>query len=337
MPHLRSLFAVAAAAAGLAACDALPSSLVDAPPPIDAVDVPTIQVDYGGTYATGGTWDLSRPFGPDGIGGLIADLMIEQIIGLAGVPSSLEGEARTAIAGRIRAPIVSYVNGAVPAEMLATSPTMIALDQILSVVTVDGALTFVPAADPDRCTGTDTIDNVSVVYQATTHVLSMPELSGGAVQITSSISGSATGASTIAIADHDVQLHYGELVAAVAREALGVDVFALGARAWARVSCPAVVDSFTSGAGFTITVAGQTFTVTDAQLESACGSLRTMLADKALGMFRRDAGLRLGGGVRFPGAGELASEPTYDGVVTLFPLVQPQVTLTFSGTRVAGP
>lgn len=333
MPQMRSLFAAAAVTAALAGCDSLPSSLIDAPRPIDGPDVPTIQVDYGGTYETTGTWDLSRPFGPDGLGGVVADLMIDQIISLAGVPSSLEGEARAAIAERVRAPIVAYVNGAIPPGLLASSPTMVALDAILSDVTVEGELTLVPGGDPDRCTGTDVIDNVSVVHEGTTHVLDMPEISGGLVAITSSISGSATGASTIAIADHDVQLHYGELVAAVAREALGVDVFALGAQAYDGVGCPAVVDSFTSGTGFTITVAGQSFSVTDAQLESACESLKTMLEDKALGMFRRDAGLRMGGGIRFPNAGAVASEPSYDGVVTLFPVVQPQVTLTFGGTR----
>ena len=316
-----------------AGCESLPDELVDARR-TDAVDLPTIQYDYTGSYDVGGTWDLSRPFGDDGLGGVVADLMIDRVVTLAGVPSALEGEARAAIAARIRAPIVAYVDGAIPAELLTTSPTMMALDQIFSAVAVEGNLALVAAADPDDCTGTDTVTALAVTHQSVVHDISMTELTGGAVSVAAPFTGTASGAATLTLGQHELQIHFGELVAIVAREALGVDVFALSSQAWAGVSCPAVVDSFTSGAGFSITVAGNTFSVSDATLESGCGALKVMLADHALGMFRRDAGIRLGGAIGLGGTGRtvtsLASEPGYGGVITMFPLVQPAMTSTFS-------
>ena len=50
-------------------------------------------------------------------------------------------------------------------------------------------------------------------------------------------------------------------------------------------------------------------------------------------MFRRDAGIRLGGAIGLEGTGgtvtSLASEPGYGGVITMFPLVQPAMISTF--------
>ena len=89
MPLERPLFALFACTA--VACGGLPTGGDDDDDvTADGGVRPTIQVDYRGTYATNGRWDLSQPFGPDGIGGMVADLMIDQIIGLVGVPSAFE-------------------------------------------------------------------------------------------------------------------------------------------------------------------------------------------------------------------------------------------------------
>jgi hypothetical protein len=322
------------AVCGLGGCEALPDALVDAP--VSRVDAPPVsQVAYSGSYDVTGTWDLSRPFGPDGIGGVVADLMIDRIVMLTGVPSSLEDEARAAIAGRIRAPIVSHVNGLVPAELLASSPTMVALADLLSDVTYEAVMSFAAGSDPDRFTGGEVIDYIAVTHATVEYPIRMGELLDGAVTIEAGYSGAAIGATTLAVGGHALEINYGQLVALAARDALGVDVFALAGQAWDRVSCPALVDSFTAGGGFTITVAGNELSVSDANLEAGCVALETMLADQALGMFRRDAGMTLGGPVRITAgaAPELDSEVGYGGTITLFPVITPQVTSTFSSAR----
>src|SRR5690349_4030892 len=89
--------ATAAAAALAAGCDAeMPGAGDDdgdapdaGPPP-----PPTIQYGYDGTYTLDETLDLSAPFGLDGVGGVIADTLIEQAVELAGVPGPLQDDAR---------------------------------------------------------------------------------------------------------------------------------------------------------------------------------------------------------------------------------------------------
>lgn len=316
----------------VAACESLPDSLVDAP--VSNVDAPpVVQVDYAGTYQVTGTWDLSRPFGPDGIGGVVADLMIDRIVMLAGVPSSLQDEAREAIAARVRAPIVMHVNGLVPEEMIATHPTMVALADLLSDIQFASTMTFAVGGDPDRFTGREVITAVAVQRGDVIYPVRMGELLDGAVTVEAAFAGRATGAARLAVDVHPIEIHYGQLVALAARDALGVDVAALAAQAWGDVMCPGVVDSFTAGGGFMITVAGQEFSVSNASLVGGCDTVKAMLEDHVLGMFRRDAGMSLGGPVAVTAGSPptIASEAGYGGSITLFPVFAPMVTASFSG------
>lgn len=320
----------------LGACEALPDDLPDrlTDAPVSTVDAPPVsQVAYGGTYDVSGTWDLSRPFGPDGIGGVVAELMIERIVMLAGVPSALEGEARTLLAGQIREPIVSYVNGIVPTEMLATSPTMVALEDLLDDVQFEASMTFAAGGDPDRFTGGEIVRAIAVQRGEVIHPIRMGELLDGAVTVEADYAGRATGATTLTVEPHALEIRYGQLVALAARDALGVDVVAMAEQAWAQVQCPAIVTSFAGAGGYTITVASQDFTVSNANLVSGCDALKAMAEEYALGMFRRDAGMTLGGPIAVTDGDpvRIGSEAGYGGTITLFPVFTPLVTASFSG------
>lgn len=312
----------------------------DAP---DASTGPTVGQAYGGSYGMDGTWDLSQPFGPDGLGGLVADLLIEEILGLASVPSTLEDEARDAIAGAIRQPIVDEVNGAIPPALAGSSPELMALDRILSAVEVDGTLALVAGADPDVFTGTDTYSSIAVRDEDVLITISMAELLAdtGAITITGSISGGATAADRISIAQHPLEIRYGTLVAIVAREALGIDAFAVADQAIAAIACADVVDLITDGGtSYDITVGGQGFSVPASSMVTACDALRAELAGRALGMIRPDAGIRLGGPAQLvDGSADgttdsVASQPGYGGAITALGLpVEPQVVASFSASR----
>jgi hypothetical protein len=312
----------------------------DAP---DASTGPTVAQAYSGSYTMDGVWDLSQPFGPDGLGGMVADLLIEEILGLASVPSTLEDEARDAVAGAIRQPIVDHVNGAVPPELDGSSPEMMALDRIFSAVEVDGTLALAAGADPDVFTGTDTVVSILVRDEDVAIGVDMDELLAGtgAVQIAGAIGGGATGPDRLSIGQHPLELRFGTLVAIVAREALGLDAFALADEAMAALGCPGLVDVITDGgASYDITVGGQGFSVPAATLVTACDALRAELAERALGMIRPDAGVRLGGPVRLVDEGGdtntdiVASEPGYGGAITALGLpVEPQISASFSASR----
>jgi hypothetical protein len=323
---------IAAACLGLLACGDLPDEILDGPDA--APQPPIIQVAYGGTYTVAGTWDLSRPLGADGVGGVVADLVIDQIVALAGVPSALEDEARTMVADAIRQPIVDHVNGVVPTELLATDPTMIALAAILADVEHGGTLSLSPGADPDFCSGTDTVTSLRVQHQATAIDVSMTELLDGAVSVAGGFSGSATASDRLTLSAHALELRYGDLIAIVARDALGLDAYALGDQAMQALDCAALIDVVTGGdTSYDLSVGGQDFSVPVTMLTPACADLRADLATDALAMVRPDAGITLGGPVQVTGS-TVTSQPGYGGVITSLPgPVQPQVTATFSGTR----
>ena len=311
----------------------------DAP---DASTGPTIQQSYGGTYTMEGVWDLSQPFGPAGLGGMVADLLIEKIIELASVPSPLEDEARDAIAGAIRQPIVDHVNGVIPSELIGSSPEMMALDRIFSAVEVDGTLALTPGTDPDGFTGTDTYTAIAVRDEDVLITVSMAELleGTGAVTVAGSISGGATGPAGLSIGQHPLELRFGTLITIVARDALGIDADALADQAMTAIDCADVVDLITGGGtSYDITVADQGFSVPASSMVTACDELRAELTERALGMVRPDAGIRLVGPVLLADGGDgttdtVASQPGYGGAITALGLpVEPQVVATFSASR----
>lgn len=309
----------------------------------DASTGPTVAQSYGGTYTMDGLWDLSQPFGPDGLGGMVADLLIEEILGLASVPSTLEDEARDAVAGAIRQPIVDHVNAQVPSELAGSSPEMMALDRIFSAVEVDGTLALVAGSDPDLFTGTDTVTEIVMRDGDTILTVSMDELLAGtgAITIAGSISGSAVASDRISIGQHPLELRLGTLIAIIARDALGIDAFAIADQAMDALACTEVVDVITGGgASYDITVGGQGFSVPASTMVTACDALRAELAERALGMVRPDAGIRLGGPARLVDdavdyvTDTVASDLGYGGAITALGLpVEPQVVASFSASR----
>jgi hypothetical protein len=216
---------------------------------------------------------------------------------------------------------------------------MMALAAIFGNVQAGGTLSLTAGSDPDVASGTETISSLHLEHQTDELDVSMSELLGGAVSVAAGFGGIATGPTSMSFSQHEFELRFGVLVQIAARELLGIDANALGQQAMDAVDCAEIVDLVTGGeASYSITVGGQGFSVTAAQLTTACGDLRTELTDEALGMIRPDAGLRLGGPVGFSGSGTasgVASSAGYGGAITAlsFGPVEPQVTSTLSATR----
>lgn len=282
---------------------------------------------FEGTYAVASTWDLSQPFGGDGLAGALADQMIEQVVALAGVPSQLEDDAIALVAGEVRAPLVAYIDARLPEELVPGGPTMTALDAILSNVAAEGTFVLAPA------TGTETVTGIAVTHAGARIEIAMSELLDGAVSVAGDFAIDVTGAATLALGDHALEIRAGALVAIAAREALGVDAYALADEAMAALSCAALVDEITTADTYGISVGGQSFEVTAASLEGGCDDLRAELADDALGLVRPDAGITLGGPARVAGSA-VVSEAGYGGVITAAPgPLAPAVIASFTATK----
>jgi len=305
------------------------------PPP------PPVALEYRGTYALAEVWDLSRPFGPDGIGGAIADALIAQAVELAGVPAPLEDEATDLVAAAVRQPIIDQVDGVVPEDVASGSPTLAALDAIFSAVDVGGTLALQPSGSTG-VGGIETITAIAVHHEGATLAISMTELlaDSGAVTIAGDFDGTFSAPGALAIGSHPLELRYGRLVAMVARDALGIDVDAIADAAAAALDCAAIVDRFTTADAYTIEVQGQGFTVPTSALETACAALEAELADAALGLVRYDAGVTLGGPAHLADttgdgiADSVTSDAGYGGVITAVPgPIVPQISAWFRANR----
>jgi hypothetical protein len=306
------------------------------PPP------PMLGLGYDGTYTLAETWDLSQPFGPDGVGGVVADIMIEQVVSLAGVPSPLEDEARDLVAEAVRQPIIDYVDSVVPEDVGSDSATLATLKAIFDDVDAGGTISFTASAsNANVFTGTHTITSIAVTHEQTYQV-SMPELlaDSGAVSVAGDFSGSGTGATTMSIGSHPLELRYGKLVEIVARDVLQIDTAALGQQAADALDCAQIVDRITTGDSYEITVQGQGFDVAATALETACAAGVAEIREAALGLVRDDAGIRLGGPASLADpsgdgvADAVASGAGYGGAITSLPLpFEPSVIGSFTAQR----
>jgi hypothetical protein len=303
---------------------------------------PTIQLAYDGTYTLAETWDLSQPFGPDGVGGVVADIMIEQAVSLAGVPSPLEDEARDLVADAVRQPIIDYVDGVVPDDVGSDSQTLATLKAILDDVDVGGTLALQASGDPDVFSGTHTITSIAVAHEATEYQVQMAELlaESGAVTVAGSFTGGATGATSISLGSHPLELRYGTLVEIVARDVLQIDTAALAQQAADALDCAQIVDRITTADTYEITIQGQGFSVPATALETACAAGVAEIREAALGLVRDDAGIRLGGPALLTDssgdgvADVVASGAGYGGAITALPLpFEPAVIASFTAQR----
>ena len=294
-------------------------------------------------YQTAGTWDLGSSLTADGVGGLVADIVVYQIVSAAGVPSALEEDARDAVAELIREPIRARVAAALPAELLPESGLMGDLNAILASVQVTTLLSlFQSPTDANALFGTEVIETMSISRGGSIALLSLPDLleGSGAIEIAADLAVEVTGPSAVEISRHELQIRLGRLIEMAVEEfALVADLGALSQQAAAAVDCPALLDAITGGADtFDIEVAGQSFSVTLEQLDDACQEVHAQIESQVLGLFRIDTGVIVGGGV---GLGDsdaddrvdrLTSDAGYGGELTNLPV---PVAVPFSATMSA--
>src|SRR4030095_14393620 len=70
-------------------------------------------LSWAGVYDADGVWDLSGPITAQRtLGDVVADLLIEQIVSRAGVPSALQSEAQSAVRSLVGGTIKAAVDGA---------------------------------------------------------------------------------------------------------------------------------------------------------------------------------------------------------------------------------
>lgn len=291
-----------------------------------------IQVD--GTYISTAVWDLSAPFGRNGIGGAFADLLIEEAVGVA-VPGLIEDEAIELTSALIRSPIRNLVEARLHEDLKADGPVLLGLRDTLRAVQVETTIKL-----DDDIEGTEQVTKLTFSTSADPYVLSAADLPPG-VSVAADLKGDREARDRIELEPYDLQLRYGDLIFILVGEILNKDVSALRAGANAAVPCDMVVQEITDGdGGFEFSVASKSFTISAGALQTACDVVKSELAQYALGLIRLDSGVQLGGSITLLDSDQdlqadtLSSDQEYQGRITLLPgPFEPQFAVNFVAQR----
>lgn len=312
-------------------------------PDVDAPDAgpPPPVVDYDGTYAADGTWDLSGPFSDeDGVGGAVADLVIREAVARSGVPSSLEDEAASKLSGVAREPIADFVNDMLPATLAPGGQLLADLGRVLA--SADVASSFSISSAGSSVTGNETVASIGLVNGTDTLVLTPADLlpGGGAPEIRASVSGRRTSGGFVR--DPAVyQIYVGAIVERVVEDLLGADLELSSQAIVDAIDCQPLVDAVTGGgSSISITVGGMTVSISASDLLGACDQVALAAADKALGVLSRDTPITLGGSINVTDldgdeiADRMSAGSGYGGSVAIVdPIFDPRVTASFTATR----
>ncbi len=80
------------------------------------------EAPWVGEYSATGTWDVSGPLkGGCTVGDAVADLLVEKIVGLSGVPSALQGKAEELTSKAVRKHVKDVVDKHVPRSFSRTA------------------------------------------------------------------------------------------------------------------------------------------------------------------------------------------------------------------------
>jgi hypothetical protein len=302
--------------------------------PPDEPPAPEV-VEVAGTYHSLSQWNLSSAITEHpGVGTIVADLVIEQVVSLAGVPSPLEDAAREKVAAVVHEPIREYVDSRVPSILVPESELLTELGAILGDVDVESDIELaVAATDDTRLTGRETL--LSLELRRGERSLRLPvdglAIGNASVPIGANISGDITAGTALSIAPHSFALRFDVLLAHAATELLGVlDAETLGQQVSAALECAQIVEHITGGNdSITIEVGGMTFTAGLEDLLDGCEFVRIEITDYALGLINPDLGIAVGGSANAIDADgdaiaeRLVSGADYSGLITSIPLPTP--------------
>lgn len=292
-------------------------------------------IEIEGTYSTTANWDLSAPFGRDGIGGAFADLLIEETVSTA-VPGLIEAEAIDVASAALRSPIKGVVEQRLPPELREGGEVLIGIRDLLGSVEVETEYVFT-----DDVEGSERVKRFRFMNSSTSFELSESQLPPG-IEVAADIEGGREEADLVELDDYNLEIRFGDFILILVDEVLLRDSVALTNQTKDSIPCQVVVEEITGGDGsFDLRVAGQNISISAGALESACNAVRNALGEYALGLAKLDSGVQLNGQVKLYDddgdnkADRLSSQGPFEGRITLLPgPFEPKFDATFTATRV---
>ncbi len=300
---------------------------------ISVIGCTSDDIRLDGEYVTTGVWDLSAPFGRDGIGGAFADLLIEESVKPV-VPGLLEDEAIDLTSSLIRTPIKGLVESQLPSELKEDGEVLLGLKRLLPQVNVETTMNF---RDDEA---SETVTQLSFTVGDDQLLLSSEQLPPG-VSLAADIEGDRKGRDRMKLEPYNLELRFGELILILVDEALEHDAADLNAQTQNAIACAQIIEAITNADGnFGFEVAGRDFSISSADLRATCDALKETLSQYALGLARLDSGLQLEGQITLLDddqdliADRFSSDTEFEGRITLLPgPFEPKFAPNFMGMR----
>lgn len=293
-----------------------------------------------GTYTTEQTWDLGGPLANGRtVGDAVADLLVEELVAVLGIPSLVEDKAEELLDGAVRPVVKAVVDPNAPPEISPGGFIYQVVGASLAKVKVTSDLTLGKGTLPGSLSGAETFNTFSFDYETKTYEFDAKELSKLGVVVTAEWSGKGKDGDVLDVDQHAVEIEFGQLVQKIADLAVtAVDQNLLKGEVKAAVSCDAIVAKLSpDGKGLTIAVSDWSETLDDAKLKEACEKAVPMIEERVLGLFKKDSTIEIGGTASYVAASEeVRSGSDFGGLIAICPKpVAPRLGVVLTAKRLA--
>lgn len=295
-----------------------------------------------GTYNLSGQWNLSGPLvGGRTVGDAVSDLLVEEIVNVTGVPSFAEDEVAQVVSSAVRSPVKNTVDANAPAPLAPDGMITAALASSLANVRVKSVLTLDTGLFPGSMEGHEVMSNIEFDSNGMSTEIPPKDLLSG-VTMEADWSGSEGDEGILKEKPHTVKIQFGEIVRRVAATILSdAEQQNMQDQVVTSVDCPQIVsDILGGGVTFEISVSKWSYSVSNAELETACEQTKNGVHSNVLGLFTSASFVEVGGNVSWSDsdyngqADRVSTEGPFGGMVSVAPeAIAPKVFLSFEGTR----
>jgi hypothetical protein len=293
---------------------------------------------WSGTYTSTGTWKLSGPLeGGRTVGDAAADLLLDEVVSAAPVPSFLESKLRDWLSDALRNPVKQAVDSRVPKDLAPDGALTLLLGETLASVQIESTITL--GGDTDELEGNEAITAIELVVRGQRRRLSAAAL--GAPGVAAEWAGQESGAGALSIEPHSLKIRYGALVQLAMTELLAAsELTTLQNDLRSALGCEALLAAMLGGKqGLELSIATWSYTISAASLSSSCESAMSAALGRAVGQFELDSHVEVGGSVSWTATSasspaELRSGSDFGGIVAVLPrAIAPRVTVAFEAHR----
>lgn len=306
-------------------------------------------LSWAGVYDSNGVWDLSGPITAQRtLGDVVADLLVDQIVGLAGVPSAVHDQAVSVVRSLVGGTIKTLVDAAAPDALKPNSPLMMKLATVLTSTEVASTIDLYAGTPASSVRGMEELRTLKFSFQGRTGTLPVGDLLERTVPLVTlgaDWRGTQSGADLLVIDPHEFALRFGKMLLWIVDNVLQeAGASSLSQAAANAINCAAITSAITNGqTSFSFGVGFLSYSISASSLTGGCTTVTGVVKDKALGLFDVDAGVELGGQVQAVDdnadalADRLKSLTGFGGKLTKGGAFAPRIGARFEAFRRPGP